>query len=135
MTKVQRRSRWLAGLACCAGLTIGMTGAGVAAPAPARAGIVFQSHVMAAWGAGLLGDGGGGRSLYGDIKAAGNNVVQIAGGWHRHHLTLRSDGTVWAWGRNGSGQLGDGTTTGEGTPVQVTGLTGVTQVAAGPHPR
>ena len=88
MMKVQRRSRSLAGLACCAGLTIGMTGAGAAASTPARAGIVFQSHVMAAWGHGLLGDGGSGRSLYGDIKAAGNNLVQVAGGWYRHHLTL-----------------------------------------------
>jgi len=124
-----RRSRWLARLA--ATLTVGMAGMAVTASAPAQAGIVFQSHVMAGWGHGLLGDGGSGRSLYGDIKPVGNNVVQVAGVWYRHHLTLRSDGTVWAWGQNGSGQLGDGTTTGEGTPVQVTGLTGVSQVAAG----
>ena len=45
----------------------------------------------------MLGDGGGpGRSLYGDIKPAGNTVVQVAAGWYRHHLILRSDGTVWA---------------------------------------
>jgi alpha-tubulin suppressor-like RCC1 family protein len=44
---------------------------------------------------------------------------------------VRSDGTVWAWGDNRFGQLGDGTTTGRLAPVQVTGLTGVTQVAGG----
>lgn len=31
-----------------------------------------------------------------------------AGGYHT--VALRSDGTLWAWGWNGSGQLGDGTT-------------------------
>jgi alpha-tubulin suppressor-like RCC1 family protein len=56
-------------------------------------------------------------------------VVQVAAG-NGHGLALRSDGTVWAWGFNGSGELGDGTRTSRSTPVQVTGLTGVTQVAA-----
>ncbi|MFP3967253.1 S8 family serine peptidase [Actinomadura fulvescens] len=48
-----------------------------------------------------------------------------------HALAVRSDGTVWAWGRNNLGQLGDGTTTGRPSPVQVTGLSGVIAVAAG----
>jgi hypothetical protein len=71
--KVMRRSRWLARLAAM--LVVGVAGLVAATSAPAQAGITFQSHVMAGWGHGLLGDGGGGRSLYGDIKAAGNNVV------------------------------------------------------------
>mgnify|MGYP000076628396 CR=1 FL=1 len=49
-----------------------------------------------------------------------------------HSLYLADDGTVWAWGSNGNGQLGDSTTTNRGTPVQVSGLTsGVTAVVAG----
>jgi len=44
---------------------------------------------------------------------------------------LKSDGTVWAWGYNYYGQLGDGTTTQRLTPVQVSGLNGVIAIAAG----
>ncbi len=32
-----------------------------------------------------------------------------AGGWHS--LAVKTDGTVWAWGNNEIGQLGDGTST------------------------
>jgi alpha-tubulin suppressor-like RCC1 family protein len=48
-------------------------------------------------------------------------VIQVAGGCN-HSLALRSDGTVWAWGGNAAGQLGDGTLTGHTTPVRVTGV-------------
>jgi alpha-tubulin suppressor-like RCC1 family protein len=48
-----------------------------------------------------------------------------------HTLAIDPLGTVWAWGDNTRGQLGDGTATGGPTTVQVTGLTGVVSVAAG----
>ena len=59
-------------------------------------------------------------------------VVAIAAGGH-HSLAVKSDGTVWAWGCNDYGQLGDGTTTNRLTPVQTSGLAGVgfTAIAAG----
>ena len=47
-------------------------------------------------------------------------------------MALKSDGTVWAWGLNENGQLGDGTTLNRNAPVQVLGLTGVVAIAAGP---
>lgn len=57
------------------------------------------------------------------------DVVAIAAGQY-HSLALRSDGTVWAWGWNYYGQLGDGTTIDRTTPVQVQGLTNVVAIAA-----
>jgi alpha-tubulin suppressor-like RCC1 family protein len=57
-------------------------------------------------------------------------VTKIAGG-DGFSLALRSDGTVWAWGNNYYGDLGNGTTAASSVPVQVTGLSQVTSIAAG----
>lgn len=49
-----------------------------------------------------------------------------------HSLGLRSNGTIWAWGANNSGKLGDGTNTNKSSPVSVIGgFTDWTQVSAG----
>ena len=59
-----------------------------------------------------------------------SGVAAIAAGG-RHTVVLKNDGTVWAWGNNSDGQLGDGTAINRKTPVQVSGLGGVTTAAAG----
>lgn len=48
-----------------------------------------------------------------------NGVVQIAGGSAGHSLAVMSDGTLYAWGNNSHGQVGDGTTTHRSRPVAV----------------
>jgi alpha-tubulin suppressor-like RCC1 family protein len=60
------------------------------------------------------------------------NITAIAAGTF-HSLALRDDGTVWSWGGNAYGQLGDGTTTERDTPVQVSTLTGIIAIAAGTY--
>jgi len=46
------------------------------------------------------------------------NWLAIAAGY-RHTLALKSYKTLWAWGRNQSSQLGDGTTVNKHSPVQI----------------
>src|ERR1700730_9422132 len=59
-----------------------------------------------------------------------NGVIAIAAGAFPS-LALKSDGAVWAWGNNASGELGNGTTTDSAVPVRVSGLSGVTSIAGG----
>jgi alpha-tubulin suppressor-like RCC1 family protein len=60
-----------------------------------------------------------------------SGITVVAAG-NEHSLALKSDGTVWGWGSNSNGQLGNGVTAGsQTTPVQVSGLTNVTAIAAG----
>ncbi|HEY0252134.1 MAG TPA: hypothetical protein VGC41_11445, partial [Kofleriaceae bacterium] len=44
-------------------------------------------------------------------------AMDVASG-DQHVCALRTDGTVWCWGRNESGELGDGTITDASSPVQ-----------------
>jgi alpha-tubulin suppressor-like RCC1 family protein len=58
------------------------------------------------------------------------NIVAIAAGTS-HSMALDSNGYVWTWGANSSGQLGLGTTTQETYAQQVTAISGIGQIAAG----
>jgi alpha-tubulin suppressor-like RCC1 family protein len=63
---------------------------------------------------------------------AGTTITAIAAGGF-HSLALTSTGAVLAWGRNVSGELGNGTTTNSTTPVAVSApaTSGITAIAAG----
>ena len=63
------------------------------------------------------------------VTAADAPAMQRLAGGGAHSLAIKTDGSLWAWGDNQYGQLGDGTTTNRLTPVQV--LTGVAAVAVG----
>lgn len=66
----------------------------------------------------------------GGVVPSLSNITVVSSG-SCHTIALRSDGTVWSWGCNSSGQLGDGTTTDRETPAQISGLSNVTAIAAG----
>jgi alpha-tubulin suppressor-like RCC1 family protein len=58
----------------------------------------------------------------------GTGYASVAAGRY-HSAGLKTDGTLWTWGANYTGQLGDGTTTPRSVPVQVG--TGYAFLAAG----
>ena len=63
--------------------------------------------------------------------AGGTNWKQVAGGYYCT-ASIKTDGTLWTWGRNNYGQLGDNTTTDRSTPVTTfAGGTNWKQVACG----
>ena len=67
-------------------------------------------------------------------SALNGDALQVDSGTS-HTLALKGDGTVWSWGNNQYGQLGNGTTTSNSTPAQITALAGsfVAIAAGGSH--
>ncbi|MGO8673906.1 MAG: choice-of-anchor tandem repeat GloVer-containing protein [Capsulimonadaceae bacterium] len=87
-----------------------------------------------AWGYNTDGELGNGSSVAfssAPVEVTGLSGVKAIAAGEYHCLALLSNGTVWAWGLNGNGQLGNGTTTNSDVPVEVTGLTGVIAIATG----
>lgn len=88
--------------------------------------VTWGSNQMGQLGAGTT---GGSRSTAAAVPGLGE-VTMVSTG-HYHALALRSDGSVWTWGYNHAGQLGDGTTTTRNRPVRVSGTRTYRYVAAG----
>ena len=83
-----------------------------------------------AWGYngyGQLGNGSSGASHPVPVQVKNlNNIKAIAAGYN-HLLALDNNGTVWAWGYNEYGQLGNGTNSLAPQPVPVQVTAGVGQ--------
>jgi len=80
---------------------------------------------------GQLGDGTTTNRLTAVLVANITTATSVSAGYGDHTCATLADGTVQCWGNNGSGQLGDGTTTKRLTPVLVSNITTATSVSAG----
>jgi alpha-tubulin suppressor-like RCC1 family protein len=86
-------------------------------------------------GNGELGNGlsGGNATNYTPGPVTGlSNVIAISSGW-KHVLALKSDGTVWAWGKNLNGELGDGTAISRSIPTPVLNLSNIVAISGGDY--
>ncbi|MDQ3034342.1 MAG: MopE-related protein [Myxococcota bacterium] len=82
---------------------------------------------------GQLGRGtlGGASSIAAPIVSTGTPYVAVTAG-SRFTCAITSAGAVECWGDDAAGQLGDGAASGpRGTPIAVSGLTRVVEIAAG----
>jgi alpha-tubulin suppressor-like RCC1 family protein len=90
------------------------------------------------WGCNQMGEFGNGTtsetcSWYSPIQIGADNTwVKVSTGFHVS-LALKSNGTLWAWGFNCGGQLGDGTTIGRHSPVQIGTDTNWVSISAGDY--
>ena len=87
------------------------------------------------WGWGVYGGNGDNttadRSSPVQTIAGGTDWKQVSRGFG-HAMAIKTDGTLWGWGFNNSGQLGDNTYTDRASPAQtVSGGTNWKQVSCG----
>jgi alpha-tubulin suppressor-like RCC1 family protein len=123
--------------AAAASISPAGTRAGRSAGAGGTAAAGTASRTVLAWGRNAFGALGDGTTTDSDVPVrvhlpAGTEVTQVRAGCI-HTLALTSGGHVLAWGANGDGQLGDGTTSSSDVPVKVKLPRGtkVTSVRAG----
>ncbi len=64
------------------------------------------------------------------VISTARRFMQLTAG-EGHVCARADDGSVWCWGDNDAGQLGDGTDRDRDTPAQVSGLTEAVEIAAG----
>ena len=68
---------------------------------------------------GKLGNGNKPRLTTSPKQVGGDNDWDAVSAGSYHTVAIKNDGTLWAWGNNGIGQLGDNSTTNRGYPTKV----------------
>jgi len=96
---------------------------------------ISNNSILWSWGrnnSGQLGDGTTISRSSPVQNIAGSSIKWnlVSCGGH-HALAIKLDGTLWAWGRNDHGQLGDGTTIDRSSPVQIGSDTNWKYISAG----
>jgi alpha-tubulin suppressor-like RCC1 family protein len=117
----------------------GLTGVTAVAAGSAHSVALKNDGTVWAWGSNSNGQLGNGTTTDRStpVQVSGLVGITAVAAGQSHSIALRNivglinDGTIWAWGSNSKGQLGNGTTVDTWIPIQVTGLTGVTAIAAG----
>ncbi len=96
--------------------------------------VTLKDGSLKCWGRGSSGVLGHGSTSWSSVPVqplgyVGANAAQINGLFHM--CGIATDGSLWCWGTNDFGQLGDGTMENQHAPVQVLGLQGVVKVSMG----
>ncbi len=68
---------------------------------------------------GQLGDGTNNSSSIVPIQIGTATNWQFIAAGAEHSMAIKTDGTLWAWGRNSEAQLGDGTNNNSNVPIQI----------------
>lgn len=83
---------------------------------------IKNNNTLWGWGSNLKGEMGNGTFL-GNVltptQIGTENNWKTASTGHENTISLKFDGTLWAWGGNSHGELGDGTTTDKNIPIQI----------------
>ena len=92
---------------------------------------LLSDGTVRAWGGGMGGALGNGSVVDSPLPVA---VVGLAGvralanNEGSDGYAMKTDGTVWAWGPNTEGTIGDGTTTDRTLPTQIPGAAGAVSI-------
>ena len=88
----------------------------------------------------IWGDNSQGQLGLNDVNVSKSSPTQVGSGtdWSKinaggnHILAIKTDGTLWAWGLNNAGQVGNNSVSNRSSPVQVGSSTTWSQINTGP---
>lgn len=116
------------------GRVVGLSDVAALSTGPLHSCVIRNDRTVACWGMGSLGEMGDGAATVDNpvpVAVPGLDQVTSISAGLSHTCAVRSDGSVFCWGDNSEGAIGDGTHTRRLSPTGVPGLTDAVVVNAG----